>query len=122
MALAADSKSSKVRLRGAEVWERIALVSGSILRIAPQSGQVTSNGLVGFAFIAGDYFRTISRAAQFCVSEPDSLVPGTLLARLLNQQFGQRFSVAAEKPHSTQKPLLQVTVGKEVERNQVRIA
>jgi hypothetical protein len=57
MALAAASKSSKVRLRGAGVWERIPLVSGSILRIAPQSGQVTSNGLTGLAFIAANILK-----------------------------------------------------------------
>src|ERR1700689_1930618 len=72
MALAADSKSSKVRLRGAEVWERIALVSGSILRIAPQ--------------------------------------------------FGKGFSITGKKPDCAQKPLLGVTVGEKVERNQPGVA
>jgi hypothetical protein len=31
------------------------LVSGSILRIAPQSGQVTSNGFASFAFMLATF-------------------------------------------------------------------
>src|ERR1700678_1920592 len=42
MALAAVSRSSNMRLRGAEVWLTRAPVFASILSMAPQSGQATS--------------------------------------------------------------------------------
>src|ERR1035438_6392859 len=43
MALAAVSRSSNIRLRGAEVWLTNRPVAASILSIAPQSGQAISN-------------------------------------------------------------------------------
>src|SRR5271157_3317411 len=43
MAWAAVSRSSNIRLRGAGVWLTTRPVDASILSIAPQSGQATSN-------------------------------------------------------------------------------
>jgi hypothetical protein len=52
MALAAVSRSSNMRLRGAGVWLTTNPVAPSILSIAPQSGHATSNASSLFLVIS----------------------------------------------------------------------
>ena len=79
----------------------MARVSGSILRMAPQSGQVTSNALLDFPVITA-YFTVFVRyrappagcSLNSSKSKPDCLVTWALLSRLLDQLFNQSLAVA----------------------------
>src|ERR1700677_2733973 len=125
MALGAASKSSKVRLRGAGVCERIALVSGSTRRIAPQSGQVTSNGLSALAFIAANILKHLPGSCRRLARlplQPDGFVTGALLPGLFHQQLLKAFAVAGQEPRGSKNPLLWTAIGAKVERDQPSIA